>query len=208
VFGALVDPAVTTRFWLTRSTGKLAAGGRVRWDWEMLGRFDDVNVRAVEENDRAVVRWPAYGGGTRTTVEWRFAPRPDDTTFVAVTDTGIPGDQDAIARQAIGAIGGFTLVLAGMKAWLEHGIELNLIRDRPPDGADHQARRPEADPPPRRANDLLPPPARPRERAGDAQPPELPAGPRPLSTAQRGGRRASGFTRPPSGPLNRCPSNG
>ena len=90
----------------------------------------------------------------------------------------------------------FALVLSGLKAWLERGIELNLIRDRFPDGVVHQARRHEADPPPRRANDLLRPPARPRERAGDAQPPELPAAPCPPSTAKRGGRRVSGLPDP------------
>jgi uncharacterized protein YndB with AHSA1/START domain len=134
VFQALVDPEVTTRFWFTRSSGKLEAGKRVRWDWEMYGHSADVDVEAVEENKRILMKWPAYEGGTQTTVEWTFTPRPDDTTFVAVTNTGFTGDQDAIARQAIGATAGFTLVLAGMKALLEHDIELNLVRDRFPDG--------------------------------------------------------------------------
>jgi len=30
---------------------------------------------------------------------------------------------------------GFTIVLAGLKALLEHGIELNLVRDQFPDAA-------------------------------------------------------------------------
>jgi hypothetical protein len=38
VFEAFVDPAVTSRFWFTRSTGRLEVGRRVRWDWEMYGR--------------------------------------------------------------------------------------------------------------------------------------------------------------------------
>ncbi len=134
VFQALVDPEVTTRFWFTRSSGKLEAGKRVRWDWEMYGQSADVDVEAVEENKRILIKWPAYEGGTQTTVEWTLTPRPDDTTFVAVTNTGFTGDRDAIARQAIGATAGFTLVLAGMKALLEHDIELNLVRDRFPDG--------------------------------------------------------------------------
>jgi uncharacterized protein YndB with AHSA1/START domain len=35
VFEAFVDPAVTTKFWFTRSSGKLEAGKEVQWDWEM-----------------------------------------------------------------------------------------------------------------------------------------------------------------------------
>jgi hypothetical protein len=46
------------------------------------------------------------------------------------------GDE-AIAKQAVDATRGFTLVLAGMKAWLEHGIELDLVRDRFPEGLEH-----------------------------------------------------------------------
>lgn len=133
VFEALVDPEVTTRFWFTRSTGRLEAGVSVRWEWEMYGQSADVDVDVVEENERISMRWPAYGGGPKTTVEWTFTPRSDDTAFVAVTNTGFSGDQEAIARQAIGATGGFTLVLAGMKALLEHDIELGLVRDRFPD---------------------------------------------------------------------------
>ena len=134
VFEALIDPEVTTRFWFTRSSGKLEAGKRVRWEWEMYDHSVDVDVDVVEENKRVVMRWPAYQGGGHTTVEWTLTPRRNETTFVGVTNTGFTGDRGAIAKQAVEATGGFALVLAGMKALLEHGIELNLIRDRFPEG--------------------------------------------------------------------------
>ncbi len=35
VFEAFVDPAVTTRFWFTHSTGKMTSGADLRWEWEM-----------------------------------------------------------------------------------------------------------------------------------------------------------------------------
>ena len=138
VFEAVVDPDVTTRFWFTRSTGKLEAGTRVCWEWEMYGHSAEVDVDEVVENERIAFRWPAYEGGGQTTVEWRFTPQGGDkATFVEVVNTGFDGDDADVARQAVASTGGFTLVLAGMKAWLEHGIELGLIRDRFPDGVDH-----------------------------------------------------------------------
>jgi len=137
VFEALTDPELTTKFWFTHSTGKLEAGKRVRWDWEMYGVSADVDVDLVEENKRILMRWPAYEGDTQTTVDWVFTPHTANTTFVAVTNTGFKGDAEAVAKQAIGATGGFTLVLAGMKALLEHNIELNLVSDRFPEGVDH-----------------------------------------------------------------------
>ena len=30
-------------------------------------------------------------------------------------------------------MGGYTIVLCGLKAWLEHGIALNLVADKAPD---------------------------------------------------------------------------
>lgn len=132
VFAAFVDPALTTRFWFTRSSGPLTPGARVRWDWEMYGVGTDVTVNAVEQDRRLVIEWDGYGG--RTTVVWRFIAQPDGTTFVTITESGFAGDGDALARQALDAVGGFTLVLAGAKALLEHGIALNLVGDRHPAG--------------------------------------------------------------------------
>ncbi|WP_431211735.1 SRPBCC domain-containing protein [Puia sp. P3] len=40
VFGAFVDPAVTTKFWFTKSTGRLEAGKEVVWTWgDVWGEF-------------------------------------------------------------------------------------------------------------------------------------------------------------------------
>jgi uncharacterized protein YndB with AHSA1/START domain len=138
VFEAFVDPAITTQFWFTRSSGRLAPGAQVQWDWEMYNVSSRVSVREIESNRRIVIEWS--GNGTPTTVEWLFTAPTEDTTFVSVTNAGFHGDGDAIVEQAIGSTGGFTLVLAGLKALLEHGIHLNLVADRFPAGMEgHQA---------------------------------------------------------------------
>lgn len=134
VFAAFVDPAITSRFWFTKGSGRLEPGARIRWDWEMYGASVSVDVKAVEANERIVVEWEA--DPTPTTVEWCFAPRGDDATFVEITNGGFGGDGDAVAAQAIDATEGFTLVLAGLKALLEHGVRLNLVADRFPAGLD------------------------------------------------------------------------
>jgi hypothetical protein len=45
----------------------------------------------------------------------------------------MPGSDDEKVAQAIDSMGGFSFTLAGCKAWLEHGIELNLVQDHNPD---------------------------------------------------------------------------
>jgi uncharacterized protein YndB with AHSA1/START domain len=132
VFEAFVDPAITSRFWFTRGSGRLDAGRPVTWDWEMYGFSAQVTVTAIEPDRRILIEWSAYG--EPTAVEWLFTPRADGTTFVTVTNSGFRGDETVIAQQAIGSTEGFAFVLAGCKALLEHGIALGLVRDRFPDG--------------------------------------------------------------------------
>jgi uncharacterized protein YndB with AHSA1/START domain len=126
VFNAFVDPDVTTRFWFTKSSGKLEAGRRVRWDWEMYGVGDDVEVKEIAPNERIVFEWSFPDS---TTVEWRFTPHPRGT-FVSVTNSGFKGDD--VVAQALDATQGFNIVLCAAKAWLEHGIALNAVADKAP----------------------------------------------------------------------------
>jgi len=132
VFDAFINPDITTKFWFTKSSGRLEAGEQVQWEWEMYGISIPVTVKAVEPNKRIVIEWPGDGGPT--TVEWLFAPQEDGTTFVSITNAGFTGDGDALVRQATDSTQGFSLVLAGLKALLEHNIRLNLVADRYPKG--------------------------------------------------------------------------
>jgi uncharacterized protein YndB with AHSA1/START domain len=132
VFAAFVEPEQTPKFWFTKGSGRPETGERVRWDWERYGVSVPVEVKAVEENRRIVVAWMAYG--TPTTIEWRFTPRPDGTTFVSVTSSGFSGDGAETAQQAISSTEGFAFVPAALKALLEHGVSSNLVPDRWPDG--------------------------------------------------------------------------
>lgn len=129
VFEAFVDPQITTKFWFTKSSDRLELGKKVRWDWEMFGVGDDLTVKEFEENRRILVEWDS----DPTTVEWIFEPRGGDATLVKISNWGFPGNNREVLSQAVDAKGGYAMVLAGLKAWLEHGIELNLVRDQFPD---------------------------------------------------------------------------
>lgn len=128
VYEAFVDPAVTTRFWFTRSSGRLEEGKSVRWDWEMYGVSDLVHVQELVPNRRICV---LSSDGTR--MEWTFTERADDQTFVAITHSGFQGNGDAVVGQAIDSTGGFTMVLCALKALLEHNVILNVVADKAPD---------------------------------------------------------------------------
>ena len=136
VYEAFVNPEVTTQFWFTGSSGRLEPGVQVEWAWAMYDASALVTVKALEPNRRIEIEWPGYSG--LTIVEWRFVPQPDDTTFVRITESGFTGNGDEVAKQVADSTQGFSLVLAGLKALLEHNVRLNLVADRFPEGLEEQ----------------------------------------------------------------------
>jgi uncharacterized protein YndB with AHSA1/START domain len=132
VYEAFVNPEITSKFWFTKGSGRLEVGKRVQWDWEMYDISVPVTAKALEPGRRIVIDWPGYGG--LTTVEWTFSPQKDGTTFVSVTESGYSGDGDSLLKQVADSTQGFSLVLAGLKAYLEHNVRLNLVADRYPKG--------------------------------------------------------------------------
>jgi uncharacterized protein YndB with AHSA1/START domain len=132
VFEAFVNPDITAKFWFSKGSGRLEVGRAVQWDWEMYDVSVQVTATAIEPNQRIAIDWPGYSG--HTTVEWRFTPHTGGTTFVEITEAGFTGDGDSLVQQVAASTQGFTLVLAGLKALLEHNIQLNLVPDRYPKG--------------------------------------------------------------------------
>ncbi len=134
VFQAIVDPDITRKIWYTKSSGKMIPGAQLVWEWEMYGVSSRVFVREIEENSRVVFTWSGYTPENPTTVEFRFIPMHDDTTYVA----GFTGTGDELVRYVADSTSGFTFVLSALKALLEHNIALGLVLDAHP--ADLEAR--------------------------------------------------------------------
>jgi uncharacterized protein YndB with AHSA1/START domain len=125
VFEAFADPAATSRFWFTRGSGRLEPGARVRWDWEMYGVGTDVLVKAVEPGRRILIDWDTADDPTE--VEWLFEPRGEGSV-VKVENRGFEDNPEGVAK-ALDSTGGFNLVMAAAKIWLEHGIDPRIIED-------------------------------------------------------------------------------
>ena len=126
VFEAFIDPSITRNFWFTKGSGKLETGKQIQWTWEMFNVGTQVEVKRIEKNKTILIEWgePAV----RNSVEWTFTAR-DEGTIVTIQNSGFRGTPDEIIQQALDSKQGFTIVLCGLKAWLEHGIQLNLIAD-------------------------------------------------------------------------------
>jgi uncharacterized protein YndB with AHSA1/START domain len=136
VFEAIVNPEITSRFWFSKGSGRLESGKKVRWEWESHDVSIEVTAISVEPQKRVLIEWPGYTGPTR--VEWTFQAVPYGTTFVRVQESGWTDDADRLIRYVADSTQGFTLMVAGLKALLEHNIRLNLTLDRYPEGIEEQ----------------------------------------------------------------------
>ena len=112
---------------LQKGSGRLEEGKRIRWDWEMYGASAELEVKQLNQNEQIVILFE-----DDTTVEWIFTSRTEGT-LVSITNKGFKGSPTEIVNQVIDAKGGYTIVLCGLKALLEHNIILNLVSDRFPD---------------------------------------------------------------------------
>jgi uncharacterized protein YndB with AHSA1/START domain len=131
VFEAFVNPAITSQFWFTKSSGRLDENKKLEWTWEMYNYTAPVKVLSIETNKKIAIEWGSAEDATL--VEWVFKSL-DKGTFVSIVNSGFQGDADKLIAQVRDSTEGFTLVLAGLKALLEHNVRLNLVGDRFPEG--------------------------------------------------------------------------
>lgn len=132
VFQAFINPEITSKFWFTRGSGKLQEDQKTEWTWEMYGFSLTVVTKVIKEKHKIVIEWG--NPDEITLVEWIFTSLDENETFVSITNSGFKGDSDKIIDQVRNSTEGFTLVLAGAKAYLEHNLQLNLVLDRFPKG--------------------------------------------------------------------------
>lgn len=127
VFEAFIDPEITTQFWFTKSTGKLEEGKIVTWEWEMYGVKNNVTVLEIIPNHLIKTEW----GDPLSKVDYEFKEM-ENGTFVVIKSYGFTQTGEDLLKTINDNTGGFTTVLDGCKAYLEHGINLRLIEDKFP----------------------------------------------------------------------------
>jgi uncharacterized protein YndB with AHSA1/START domain len=128
VFQAFIDPAITKNFWFTKASGKLEVNKKVTWEWKMYNVSTKVFVKEISPNKKIVIEWDEPS----KTVELKFKTLSDGSTFVIITECGYDKTGDDLLKAIKDSTGGFTTVVDGLKAYLEHGINLNLIADKFP----------------------------------------------------------------------------
>ena len=128
VYEAVADPGQLSRYFATGGArGRLEPGEQVVWDFQDFPETFPVTVVEAEPPRRIVIEWDGEAttgerGTTRTVFE--FEPIDGDTrTLVTITETSWQPTPDG-AKAAFDNCEGWTTMLVGLKAWLEHGINL------------------------------------------------------------------------------------
>ena len=128
VYEAIADPDQLSRYFTTGGArGRLEPGAEVTWEFaDHPGRFP---VRVVEADPprRIVIEWDATasaGDRGTTVVTFELEPIDGDTrTLVTITEASWQASPGG-AASAFGNCEGWTGMLAALKAWVEHGINL------------------------------------------------------------------------------------
>jgi uncharacterized protein YndB with AHSA1/START domain len=128
VFEAFINPSITKNFWFTKGSDRLEVDKKITWEWEMYNISTTVIAKEIVQNHKIVFEWD----NTTKTVEIHFKELGDDSTFVTITESGFSQTGDELIAAIKEATGGFTTVLDGLKAFMEHKIKLNLIADKFP----------------------------------------------------------------------------
>lgn len=129
VFEAVADPKELSGYFTTGGAeGRLEVGKTVSWDFhDFPGRFP-VDVVEVVQDRKIVLLWGANEGeeeaGYKTRVTMEFSPLDGDTrTLVSITEEGWRENQGAL-DSAFGNCMGWSQMVAALKVWVEHGINL------------------------------------------------------------------------------------
>ena len=84
VFQSFIDPAITTKFWFTKSSGQLEVGKTVTWEWEMYNVSSGIQVKEIIPNKKITIEWD----DPTTTVDFEFTALTDNSTYVVIKNYG------------------------------------------------------------------------------------------------------------------------
>ena len=127
VYEAVADPAQLSKYFTTGgATGRLESGTVATWDFhDFPGAFPVTVVEAVP-NERIVIQWggEATTDDSGTTTTFEFEPIDDGArTLVTISESSWKPTPTG-AERAFDNCEGWTGMLAALKVWLEHGINL------------------------------------------------------------------------------------
>jgi len=126
VFEAVADPKELTSYFTTGgASGRLETGKTVTWDFHDFPGAFPVEVAEVVPDEWIEFRWGADAPGTtyQTEVTMRFKAVDGGRTLVEIEERGWH-NTEAGRKASYGNCMGWSQMLAALKMWVEHNINL------------------------------------------------------------------------------------
>jgi len=135
VFEAVADPKELSAYFTTGgAVGRMETGKTVQWEFADFPGAFPVEIVEVEKNRRIVLQWAANEGPPEdgdpvvrasymTTVVFTFDALDDGRTLVTIEEGGWRETPTGL-KAAFGNCQGWAQMLAALKVWVEHGINL------------------------------------------------------------------------------------
>jgi len=121
VFDAIVDPKKMSNYFISQSSGKMAEGKTIIWQFPEFEMEFPIRVGKIEKDKFISYYWDIDSIGHL--VEMTLTPVGSNSTVVTITEKGRKNDEAGI-KWLKGNTEGWANFLACLKAYLEYGINL------------------------------------------------------------------------------------
>jgi len=122
VFEAIVDPVKMTNYFISQSTGRMEEGKSLKWKFPEWDMEIPVLVGKIEKDKFISFYWDDVDG-KKLLVEMTLTPKPNNSTYLVVTEKSRNNDEAGI-KWLKGNTEGWANFLACLKAYMEYGINL------------------------------------------------------------------------------------
>ena len=121
VYEALVDPAKMSNYFISKGSGKMVEGHRIRWKFPEFDLEFPIHVGKMEPAKYISFTWDV--DGFTLLVEMQLDAAENNSTVVTVTEKSRDFNVEAV-KWLQGNTAGWANFLACLKAWMEYGINL------------------------------------------------------------------------------------
>jgi uncharacterized protein YndB with AHSA1/START domain len=121
VFEAIVDPIKMSKYFISKSSGRMDTGKKIIWQFPEFGMEFPVRVDKIIKDKFISYYWD--NDGIELLVEMTLTPIKGSSTLVTITEKSRNNDEKGI-NWLKGNTEGWANFLACLKAYLEYGINL------------------------------------------------------------------------------------
>jgi uncharacterized protein YndB with AHSA1/START domain len=122
VFEAIVDPDKMSKYFISKSDGRIEQGKILNWEFPEFEGSWPVSILILEPNKHIAFSWEG-ASGHQTLTEINLETRDDNSTLVRVGEKSMENNEEGI-KWLLSNTEGWSFFLACLKAYLEYGINL------------------------------------------------------------------------------------